>query len=415
MLREMTIASCSLAAICLAVTMPDGARAQDTYDIGISGAATGPVSPSYLPHIEGIRLYFRQLNESGGVNGKKIDAKFLDDKAAPSEAASNAKRLMDDDQVLVVGLMSLSSTYAPMFQAATRTKTPILLLGQAVCPANAGSPQKNPYVFCAGSTSDPNTAGAWQVPLVKALAEKNKDDLKLALVAADIPISRQGIDNMEKIAKQIGVQVVDKQALPLAAADVSGAASRIVASGANYVTSWAPVTTAVQMLGALRRQGWNGWYIHNHSAEAEDTLKQLKDPKLVMSPEYAFASENSPVFAKIAAAAKTYGVSLPVNQLSLGWASGMVIEAALKQCGWPCTKEKLLATLNGLSVKTDGIYPDAVAWSEKDHRRPASFTAYIWDPKSGSVKRIAEWSRVQNDELAKVKVLDCAKMPRKRS
>jgi hypothetical protein len=173
--------------------------------------------------------------------------------------------------VLVVGLMSLSSTYAPMFQAATRTKTPVLLLGQAVCPGNAAGPDNNPLVFCGGSTSDPTTAGYWQVPLIKALAEKHGDQLKLALVAADIPISRQGIDGMEQLAKKLDIAIVDKQALPLGVADVSGAAQRIIASGANYVTSWAPVTTAVQMLAALRRQGWNGWYIHNHSAEAEDT------------------------------------------------------------------------------------------------------------------------------------------------
>jgi len=131
------------------------ATAQTAYKIGISGAATGPASPSYLPHIEGIRTYFRQLNDKGGVNGAKVEVTYLDDKAAPSEAASNAKKLMDDEQVLAVGLMSLSSTYAPMFQAATRTNTPVLLLGQAVCPANASTPQMNPLVFCGGSTSDP--------------------------------------------------------------------------------------------------------------------------------------------------------------------------------------------------------------------------------------------------------------------
>ena len=161
----------------------------------------------------------------------------LDDKAAPSEAATNAKRLMDDEQVLAVALMSLSSTYAPMFQAAARTKTPVLLLGQAVCPANATTPQMNPYVFCGGSTSDPNTAGSWQVPLVKALADKNKDKVKLALVAMDIPISRQGIDTMEKIAGTMGIEVGDKQAIPPASADVSGAAARIIANDANYATS----------------------------------------------------------------------------------------------------------------------------------------------------------------------------------
>ena len=139
-------------------------------------------------------MYVRALNDRGGVNGSKIELIVLDDKAAPSEAASNAKRLMDDEQVLAVGQMSLSSTYAPMFQAAARTKTPVLILGMGVCPSNANTPQMNPYVFCGGSTSDPNTAAAWQVPLVKALGEKNKDKVKLALVAMDIPISRQGID-----------------------------------------------------------------------------------------------------------------------------------------------------------------------------------------------------------------------------
>lgn len=401
-----TIIAATIVAGCTAVVLAAPAAAQQSYKIGISGAATGPASPSYLPHIEGLRIYLRQLNDKGGVGGKKLDVTYLDDRAAPSEAASNAKKLMDDDQVLAVGLMSLSSTYAPMFQAATRTSTPVLLLGQAVCPANASTPQMNPLVFCGGSTSDPMTAGFWQVPLVKAIADRNKDSLKLALVAADIPISRQGIDNMEQIAKKLGIEVVDKQAIPPAAADVSGAASRIIASGATYVTSWAPVTTAVQMLGALRRQGWQGWYIHNHSGDAEDTLRNLKDPKLVMSPEYAFTVEKLPVFAEIEQTAKKYGVTVPVDALSLGWASGMMIEAALKKCGADCTKEKLVASLNGLSVDTAKIYPDAVKWSKEDHTRPASFTAYAWDPKSNSVKRITEWSRVKNGELATVKVIN---------
>ena len=36
------------------------------------------------------------------------------------------------------------------------------------------------------------------------MAEKHGEPLKLALVAADIPISRQGIDNMEQLAKKLG-------------------------------------------------------------------------------------------------------------------------------------------------------------------------------------------------------------------
>ena len=185
------------------------------------------------------------------------------------------------------------------------------------------------------------------MPLVKALGERNKDKVKLALVAMDIPISRQGIDTMEKIAGTLGVEVADKQAIPPASADVSGAAARIISKEANYATSYAPVSTTVQMLGALRRQGWNGWYVHNHSSDAEDTLRQLKDPKLVMSPEYAFSVEKLPIFEEIAAAAKKYDVNMPVDKLSLGWASGMVLEAALKKCGAGCTQGEAAGRIGG--------------------------------------------------------------------
>jgi len=396
---------CATTLTCLVGAASAGsALAQSTFKIGISGAATGPASPNYSPNIEGLRTYVRALNDRGGVDGNKIELIVLDDKASPSEAASNAKRLMDDEQVLAVGLMSLSSTYVPMFQAATRTKTPVLLLGMGVCPASATGSQMNPFVFCGGSTSDPNTAAAWQVPLVKALAEKNKDTVKLALVAMDVPISRQGVDMMEKIAGNMGVEVADKQAIPPAAADVSGAAARIISKDANYAASYAPVSTTVQMLGALRRQGWNGWYVHNHSSDAEDTLRQLKDPKLVMSPEYAFTVERLPIFEEIGAAAKKYDVNLPVDKLTLGWASGMVLEAALKKCGAGCTREKLLDSLVGLNVQTGGIYPDPINWTKDDHRRPASFVAYVWDDKSQSVKRITEWAKAKDGEPAVAKM-----------
>ena len=165
------------------------------------------------------------------------------------------------------------------------------------------------------------------------------------------------------------------------------------------------MTTTVQMLGALRRQGWNGWYVHNHTADAEDTLRQLKDPKLVMSPEYAFSVEKLPVFAEIEAAAKKYDVNLPVDTLSLGWASGMMLEAALKKCG-AVQQGEAAGGAQPANVETGGIYPDPINWTKDDHPRPASFVAYAWDPKSSSVKRITEWAKVKAGDLAKVKVLD---------
>jgi hypothetical protein len=82
----------------------------------------------------------------------------------------------------------------------------------------------------------------------------------------------------------------------------------------------------------------------------------------------------------------------------------MVLEAALKKCGDGCTKEKLLESLVGLNVQTGDIYPDPINWTKDDHRRPASFVAYVWDEKSQSIKRITEWAKVKDGEPAVAKM-----------
>ena len=153
------------------------------------------------------------------------------------------------------------------------------------------------------------------------------------------------------------------------------------------------MTTAVQMLGALRRQGWNGWFIHNHSADAEDTLRQLKDPKLVMSPEYAFSVEKLPVFDEIEAAAKKYDVNMPVDKLSLGWASGMVLEAALKQVRRRAPGEAAGDAQHGLNVETarhlsrSGELDEGRSYGG---RRASSPMPGMTNRQS--VKRITEWA-----------------------
>src|SRR3954469_19368241 len=104
----------SLMGALVAAALACPAAAQESYVVGVSGALTGPAASTNAPPIEGLRLYVDRLNAAGGINGKKIQLSIIDDQAEPSKAAANAKRLLTQDNVILLILSSLSSTYAPV-------------------------------------------------------------------------------------------------------------------------------------------------------------------------------------------------------------------------------------------------------------------------------------------------------------
>jgi branched-chain amino acid transport system substrate-binding protein len=110
--------STALAASMLALSLP--ASAQDAYTIGLTGALTGPPASTYAPAVDALRIYIERANAAGGVNGKKINLILQDDSAQPSKAAANAKKLITQDNVILMLNASLSSTYAPVRRPSIR-------------------------------------------------------------------------------------------------------------------------------------------------------------------------------------------------------------------------------------------------------------------------------------------------------
>ena len=70
-----------------------------------------------------------------------------DDSAEPSKAAANAKKLLTQDNVILLVEASLSSTYAPVVAETKRAGVPLLFMG-AVCPKEVLPPNAEPLQFC---------------------------------------------------------------------------------------------------------------------------------------------------------------------------------------------------------------------------------------------------------------------------
>ena len=132
-------ATATATAIAGALTLIPIAAFADDYVVGMTAAMTGPASATYAPVAEAIRAYVAHLNGRGGINGKQVKLVLLDDSGEASKAAANAKRLITQDNVLLLLNASLSSTYAPIVQETKRANVPLWFAG-AVCPKETYPP-----------------------------------------------------------------------------------------------------------------------------------------------------------------------------------------------------------------------------------------------------------------------------------
>lgn len=385
MRKDITVKSlAAIATVSLATT--GGVLAQDAYVVGLSGALTGPPAGTYAPGVDAMRIYFDKINKAGGINGRPIRFIVQDDSAEPGKAAANVKKLVTQDNAVLVVNSSLSSTYAPVIGETKRAQVP-LLFANAVCPKET-APPADPLQFCSTAfvaTYDSRAALAF-------IKESAKAPVSLGLVAMAIPLSRGEIDFAETQTAALGFKTVAKEIIPPPTPDYTPFATKIKDAGANWVFSWAPWVTQVRTVEALRRLGWQGDYVTWAHLEAENELARLKDPNLYVIGANALFQEGLPVHKEIEAAVKAAGSAYPANQMAEGWIAAQAIEAALKSAGWPATPQRVAAALASVKVDTKGLRGGPIEWTADNHLRTRQhYRVYRWDPAKNAIVIVKDW------------------------
>jgi branched-chain amino acid transport system substrate-binding protein len=374
------------AAAALAVATPAAALAQDAYVIGLTGALTGPPSGTYAPAVEALRVYVDRVNAAGGVNGRQIRLVIQDDSAEPSKAAANAKKLITQDNVVLLINATLSTTYAPVTAEAKRAGVP-LLFASGVCPKEV-YPPADPLQFCTTAYASNYDSRA----TLAFIKESAKEPVRIGFAAMAIPLSRGEMDFAESQAPLLGMTVADKEVIPPPTPDYTPFATKLKDANTNWVFSWAPWVTQVRTLEALRRLGWSGSYIAWSHLEAEGELARLKDANFYVIGANSLFQDDLPIHREVADAAKKGNASYPGNQMAEGWIAGMVIEAALKNAGWPADAAKMRAALETVKVDTKGLRGGAIEWTKDNHFRTRQYyRVYRWDPAKSAIVVVKDW------------------------
>jgi ABC-type branched-subunit amino acid transport system substrate-binding protein len=334
--------------------------------------------------MDALRIYIDRVNARGGVNGRKINLILSDDSAEPSKAAANAKKLLTQDNAVLLVNASLSSTYAPVMAEAKNAGVP-LLFASSVCPKEV-YPPANEAQFCTtafAATYDSRAALAF-------VKETAKEPVKIGFSAMAIPLSRGEMEFAAKQAGDLGMTALGIEVIPPPTPDYTPFATKLKDAGANWVFSWAPWVTQVRTFEALRRLDWKGDYIAWAHLEAEGELNRIKDSKLYVIGANALFDDKLPIQQEITDAAKAASSKYPPEQMAEGWIAGMVIEAALKGAGAPASAAKVQASLQNLKVDLKGLRGGPIEWTKNNHFRTRQFyRVYRWDGSKIAV--VKDW------------------------
>jgi ABC-type branched-subunit amino acid transport system substrate-binding protein len=371
----------------VAVAAPSSSVAQDAYRIGMSAAITGRAATGYAPTYEAYKAYFKRINDAGGINGHKVEIDYEDDRGEPQRAAAAAKKLAESS-ILIVNA-SISATYKPLMTETEAAKVP-LLFGGGVCPREA-FPPANPLIFCSTSFGS-----KWDIiyalEFMKAQAGGKK--AKLGLVAQDIPLARIELENAEKVSKEMGFDTIPLVIVPSAAADYTPFAQKLKDDGAEWVFAWSPWPVEIGVFEALNRLGWKGSYLLYGHQPTQDELARLKAPNLYAFGGNSLFTENLPIHQEIANLVKGQ-TQHPAHYMAEGWVSAMVLETALRKCGWPCTREKIAQAMAGVSVDTKGLRGGPVEWTADNHYRKSTwYKVYHWDAAKGAIVPVGGWTKL---------------------
>jgi branched-chain amino acid transport system substrate-binding protein len=94
--------------------------------IGMWTPLSGPVALLGQSARDAVGLWAKEVNDQGGIDGRKINFIVYDDAASPQEAQTAIRRLIDQDQVFMLMSGSVSGSTLPVRQIITREKVPFI-------------------------------------------------------------------------------------------------------------------------------------------------------------------------------------------------------------------------------------------------------------------------------------------------
>lgn len=212
----------SLAIAALAALTIGSAAAQkqpEPLRVGVLLSLSGPAASFGIPERDAIEVLTKQLNESGGINGRKIELSIYDDATSPTEAARGMLQLIRQKRVVAVIGSTIGSGTLAAAPIAMQSKVPVLAPNGTDAVV---SKDKNfyPWVF----RTLPSDSAMAKTLLDSATARGEK---KIGVFYQEDAYGQGMYEFLLNEARQRGLEIVGAASAPMNATDLGPQATRI--------------------------------------------------------------------------------------------------------------------------------------------------------------------------------------------
>jgi branched-chain amino acid transport system substrate-binding protein len=303
---------------------------------------------------DGIASYLKHANDQGGVHGRRIELRTLDDDNSGSKAEANARELVQKERVFILFGSIEGGPSTAVMKAAVELNVPFF-------GPMAGSPTlRRPYQ-----------------PLVFPVRSEHRDEFRALLQYArnlgmtraaffrsDSETGLQHLENVKLLCRELKMELVADLPFKGGAteAEIGALAQKVGASGAQVVINHGGVGVYEQLIRQARAQGVKAAFsaVNSGSAQLAEKLGELAHgmvfAQVVPNPmqrKTEIAREYREVFAR-----HHPGKSPSYGSLE-GYLTAKALVAALRLAGPEPTRESFVQNLwkagsmdlNGLRAK----------------------------------------------------------------
>ncbi|MBE0550608.1 MAG: ABC transporter substrate-binding protein [Rubrivivax sp.] len=238
---------------------------KDEITLGSIQDLSGPLAGFGKQVRLGMMLAVDEINEQGGVNGRKLKLLFEDSGYDPKKAVLAAQKLVNQDKIFaMVGHIGTAQNMAAMpvqFAKNVPNFFPVTAAREMFEPHH-----RLKYAFAATYYDQMRTA----VPRLV----KEKGAKKVCSMYQDDEFGLEVLRGAEAGLKTIGVEMAEKTSYKRGATDFSSQMSRLQSSGCDFVVLGTIIRETIGGIATARKLGFNPTFIGS-SASYTDLIHKL--------------------------------------------------------------------------------------------------------------------------------------------